>query len=771
MANFTGPAAPNANGFSLEENVEDVPCIVKFRPCKDWRGEYGFDWVREGKEDFEERFNRALDTAIIASSIIKEKMGRRNYAIWKESVEQEALQNKKQDPYFSCEEYIGRQYVKKLKDLGLELQYDSHAWEKDYFNDERNNKIEEKYTEADDPLEYLYHPKYIKRVKYEVNRKEYGNVWITSEFQYEDMANGFHEALDNIGVMDSFVKICGKKYSVFGGKTTAYYPLYSDLADLSFPDLMDRDDRDTEKTITYELHGYKLIIDYYKNNGKKIVRVIIHPKDREEKEYKIYCNQDGNKFWVPKNNNMVALDDLVGSEKELYDHLKSVFITNNIRRNFNMDIAHLCADKTLDNITVTIKNPNSMVKKELPINDITRDKQNHLLWNGNRIETWKEDYENSFRCRWFRMPEKDVTKYCVPVLSMSSFPFKKTRFLLNNYSDAPSKAPLPWDEASIQVLVEGECPKLVFKPMMNGHEESNIIELSRTEIPNPLQKEEITVKIHSHSHYNNNIIYLEAFCEKKDKTLIPVGSLKIQILNVGTIHVNVVKVLKEGDVFESNYAEAIEDQMDYVVDSFGQAGINVDINTLTLTLNRQSEERIMKNGKWRDEVEYYDSKTNSWEGAEKDLVDMLREDLLIKRKEYLMDNISIFCVNCTYDIVGGSVSGFSNVSVNNAIVMFKAMAEVRSDCGHFMHECGHALMNMHHFQRFAIDKSNDDIYAYPDAYCFRLSQSSNVMDYFTLGYSLHQYQWKCMKENLEKSNAKRKVFGDVSKKAKSILSN
>ena len=37
-----------------KEEKKKKSCVVKFRPCKDWRGEYGFDWVREKSEMFEE---------------------------------------------------------------------------------------------------------------------------------------------------------------------------------------------------------------------------------------------------------------------------------------------------------------------------------------------------------------------------------------------------------------------------------------------------------------------------------------------------------------------------------------------------------------------------------------------------------------------------------------------------------------------------------------------------------------------------------------------
>ena len=40
------------NNKDSNNNPEAVKCIVKFRPRSDWRGEYGFDWVREQNDPF-----------------------------------------------------------------------------------------------------------------------------------------------------------------------------------------------------------------------------------------------------------------------------------------------------------------------------------------------------------------------------------------------------------------------------------------------------------------------------------------------------------------------------------------------------------------------------------------------------------------------------------------------------------------------------------------------------------------------------------------------
>ena len=53
-----GEAAKEVEESSSESKKnKEVSCIAKFRPWKDWRGEYGFDWVREGPDDYEEEFS------------------------------------------------------------------------------------------------------------------------------------------------------------------------------------------------------------------------------------------------------------------------------------------------------------------------------------------------------------------------------------------------------------------------------------------------------------------------------------------------------------------------------------------------------------------------------------------------------------------------------------------------------------------------------------------------------------------------------------------
>ena len=51
---------PTRNGSNRVENEEqlDARCVVRFRPGINWKGEYGFDWFREG--DYPEVFNNGL---------------------------------------------------------------------------------------------------------------------------------------------------------------------------------------------------------------------------------------------------------------------------------------------------------------------------------------------------------------------------------------------------------------------------------------------------------------------------------------------------------------------------------------------------------------------------------------------------------------------------------------------------------------------------------------------------------------------------------------
>ena len=75
-----------SNETNEQKSIEIVPCIVKFRPCEKWRGEYGFDWVRE-KDGYEETIkcdhaekNFYFDYSNKAQEdFLKERMGEKNY--------------------------------------------------------------------------------------------------------------------------------------------------------------------------------------------------------------------------------------------------------------------------------------------------------------------------------------------------------------------------------------------------------------------------------------------------------------------------------------------------------------------------------------------------------------------------------------------------------------------------------------------------------------------------------------------------------------------
>ena len=96
---------------------------------------------------------------------------------------------------------------------------------------------------------------------------------------------------------------------------------------------------------------------------------------------------------------------------------------------------------------------------------------------------------------------------------------------------------------------------------------------------------------------------------------------------------------------------------------------------------------------------------------------------------------------------GTSLSGYHNKETNLNVLFRKIFIVRGGKLRTLAHEVGHLLSNAHHFQRFS-DES-------PHPYCFEIGVSSNIMDYYNLGYSYHRYNWERMADGLEKVEKER----------------
>ena len=72
-----------------------------------------------------------------------------------------------------------------------------------------------------------------------------------------------------------------------------------------------------------------------------------------------------------------------------------------------------------------------------------------------------------------------------------------------------------------------------------------------------------------------------------------------------------------------------------------------------------------------------------------------------------------------------------------SIFIGKTFSTVRGQVSTLTHEVLHALGLPHSFQLYG---------AYENKFCLPFAQTTNIMDYNTIAYSLRQYQWEVMRE-------------------------
>ena len=81
------------------------------------------------------------------------------------------------------------------------------------------------------------------------------------------------------------------------------------------------------------------------------------------------------------------------------------------------------------------------------------------------------------------------------------------------------------------------------------------------------------------------------------------------------------------------------------------------------------------------------------------------------------------------------------------------------------HELLHCLRHPHNFQLY---HAGDETKVQTTPCCFPIAQTTNIMDYEKLDYSLHRYQWGLMEQSLRVDN--RKYYEKLKKYYPSIKS-
>lgn len=789
----TGPADPATSSSSdqqAEEKKKYQPCIVTFRPCKDWRGEYGFDWVRDGKEDYEERYSCGFEYIKTHVKPLEKKMGTKEYKQWRKDEEKKLQKKLKDDPNFDYEWHLNFVIKNKCEELKVEPPIDTHAWQERIKDPNYKNPVEEKYTEADDPFDYLYHPKDVLRVMYRVNRAEFGDIWTTDIFDYHNKTNGDMAARESVGVLQSYVGVGMHRASLVGGKDDKkyYYPIYSDKEDPQYSecivkgkvnckrempnseDLANYIDKDhvclnsscpccrghmdvdyghascgTVKTVTFkrkDAEGWVIHVTYASLQQMDNVEINLYyeDKDKQNRNYRFCYQYD--KLFVDYKGDWVELKD-IKDDNGLYRDLKHQFLTSNILHNERMDIVNLCANPNLDHITVVIYHAKSIEKVELtPQMGFKRDEQGNPFWNKYPIRSWRESYENRFYPLYFQLEgEEKRRKYCVPMLTMPTFPHKCTKFVTHNYQDAPIKTDQPWNEVKVRVKkIAGECQRLILKPDI-----PNLVKITPDKIDN-FNESEITIKYIGKEKGNQSLI-INAYSDQ-DYYRKQVGQLRVFTSYKGTLPINFIVVETDKAILDAEAKETLQDQMDWTSNLLAQVGFNTEVRKYPMKLDHQFLKKLFPDDEYN---------TEGIQALFKTFSQMLKDE----EKDRFFDYKVIYVpIRCTVE--GGSAKGATiyfdidedtecakktanqpwiACEMEPGVVLFKTMLSNRSYLQVVAHELGHALGLSHHFQRIANPN---------EPFGFKMSSTSNLMEYYVLSYSTHRYQWQRMEPHFIK---------------------
>lgn len=826
---MAGEAANSVNGFSSEEEkVEDALCIVKFRPCEDWSGEYGFDWVREGKDDFEEKIGVAKSIASygndkdhnyagyipddIAVDMLRKQKGDEEYEKWREEKRKNLTQNS--DKFYVDEkgkvvsddeelnktlEFLvdGLASIAIREDVRL---YDETAWQTD-----GRIRVENNISRVDDgvqPMEYVYSPKHVISVKYYLNSKDLAGIW-RSEVNYKDIANGYHEAEEAAYKLDYFMDTPSTMLSLLKKGDGYVLPYYLEKENDTISINNDEEINVWEwvsgkgvfcKSITgleifTEALRYTLDDRYglYYKDGKDFDKISYKKIEYIQKEIKIelaYWHINGKTYLLAKwtkmfigktyqlfyeDGNVISTCqsgwkrwlDLESEEKSEIKNTISPFFTEDIVLDRVFEdlptMLNKVKNKEIDDVIITIGNPHSLKEYNLPANELTKDSLGREFWNGNRIVSWQEHYEDSFTHFNMRLKKekrkekKDVIKYCVPELSISHEDIKRTHFKFNTSIDAPIKSTEPKNEYKLLLRYEGNCDELRFE---TDQPDSIIVEPSVIE--NPKDKDSITVK-YKGSYVPLaiiNAIGVKKYLVKDTEKLA--GQLKVRINPSKLIKIMAIKVAIGGQGLSQKFEDCIEDQFDSMNNVFSQVGIKTDVMNLHVNLDEAMFNGFLVDGK----IDTDKTVSHEKKGIKIDLGDAvltaLEEKFKFGERIALVLMQSVIFIYIDKSIHHATAyQTYSDIYHCKYEVFGQDISFTRARLGVFAHESLHALNCSHVFQMGGFLRKNP--------FCFPLRETSNIMDYSMVLYSLHKYQWDIMNE--EYPNFQSQIWNNTRKYA------
>lgn len=805
-------AGSSAEGVkNKSEEIVETNCIVKFRPCKDWRGEYGFDWVREGENDFYKERISSIDYSDVsylnAIEYMKQKLGDK-YEEWEENIrelleeprrkEKEAYVTKKvtylrfteseqekfdadlrawqvetdkkkknamledlvkrkakADPsiqqfgepkfmddelYEQCEMIIIGTFAKTemMKDDNV----DRKAWW--HNNALRINESDMEMDKGKPPFEYFIAPNRVRNVTYKIDRKQFGNIW-TSEVTPLSIANGSEEASGAKLKLGSFLRFYnGGKLSLKKDGDNYSIPFYTENGSEQLP---------YQKKVRFERQEGAYSLTYQKvidanGIGKIKLWVDFIEKGKIGIKYKLYY-EDGFFRFInisSHHDNWKTINQIDAQKRKDIIWINQNVITPGRALNTAMNIDDLLKDDSIDNVQLTIESGVQDYKEYNLSDGLTKDDQGHVKYKGLPIFSWEESYEDTFTPFIYKMGDAELQRYCVPVLSISHGMIERTRFTFNTQTDAPKTEEIKGlDTFSYPLQIESNAEKAVEIQFESNPEKAISVEPSSVSCPKGKKIHEITIK------YNSNlspvpfiptkvIVNVRRYEDGKPKEIV--GKLMVRVNSSVGLSMLCIKVFVKGadgktKAFSQDLLDSIEDQKKALQNSLSQVGVKIHFFDGSICI-KESEIKDM-----------YDEETKEWDFSNQSdrIVDLFFKAFLKKYKSlepYYKWYYYAFIFDTDGKTFKDSTSAYSYHYTNEKYPKVKFEYNVysgsimnnRTAAYTFSHELLHNLGNPHTYQ------FKNDVFSFP--FCFEFASSSDVMDYYTLRYSLHKYQWDNM---------------------------
>lgn len=779
----TGPADKSTESPKNDKQQQGnkvVSCFAKFRPCEDWRGEYGFDWVREGKEDYKEVNSvgsssaydecvpedeplqylfRAKHTSLVIYEFNKAKYN----GAWSFKIvtKDNANGNESVD---DCEKVMSedntcelrmRHYVE-LRDAVCPLWSPKNNNE-DLYIPIYDVDLDDNTTKENRRDDYID-----KMVSFKYNGRSFA-------FYYSDAR--YHSKSVIIVVQDDYTyelplskeaikeqKKNARKQKIKEIKTTSTHKMKR-ILDFSY-----NFSKNTIETCSVrdEINEKGEFVMIEKNKEKE------NENEKKEKEKKLYISTAISKeipltdeFGVEQtdeNGEVIMTKNPLFNEdndgyavecwKEFIQGQEELF--HKLECNEDISLASFPTDGSFDSIKIMVNGPTSLVEKGLSITQSEGYKKEgeERTWFGNPIYSWREGLERDFHVKKtdgkpivLKDKEGKEQKYFIPVLSIGNFDVKNTIFNFSwvNSWNPDKKTFSPSKGIPVLVKIDGEVPdKITF--VSSNPDKLSVEQPKRT-------SKEFSIKLIPNFAGAAETVLVTAKADKGTGKEEEIGELEVDFKEKKETRVWFIKVDLEEEGFSASHSKAVKDQEAAVATAFYQAGIKIWGFHGELSFTNPNDVKKIR----KKEEDYNKLLTNAFAkrydpkeiwGFKHDFLVFYLPVLYTKEKivKKIKEGKEIEETEIEYIIA--DTTGTKEIFVSKYIAINRRQAYSTA------HEMGHALGLPHIFQ------SNN--FAYDNKFCFKKGSTTNIMDYDIDGngiqYSFRKNQWKTIRNKLESCN-------------------